>query len=79
MIDDKNNDLFTRLTSKAVMDASNASRTFAHRTLAHHWYFIDACQVNRPFQDLRLYFSRPVFQGKWSFWPYTVCFVVLFL
>ena len=25
-----------------------ASRTFAHRTLAHSWHFIDACQVNRP-------------------------------
>ena len=22
---------------------------FYHRTLAHDWYFIDACQVNRPF------------------------------
>ena len=22
-----------------------ASRTYAHRTLAHNWYFIDACQV----------------------------------
>ena len=26
-----------------------ASRTFAHRTLAHKWYFIDTCQVKRPF------------------------------
>ena len=28
-----------------------ASRTFTHRTLAHNWNFIDACQVNRPFKD----------------------------
>ena len=27
----------------------NASRTFTHRTLAHDWYFIDACDANRPF------------------------------
>ena len=26
-----------------------ASRTFTHRTLAHNWYFIDPCQVKRPF------------------------------
>ena len=30
---------------------TRASRTFAHRTLAHNSYFIDACQLNRPFSD----------------------------
>ena len=42
-----------------------ASLTFSHRTLAF----------------LRLYFSFPVFQGKWSFQPYKVCsafFIVSF-
>ena len=31
--------------------ALEASRTFAHQTLAQDWYFIDACQlqVKRPF------------------------------
>ena len=28
-----------------------ASRALAHWTLAHHLYFIDACQVNRSFSD----------------------------
>ena len=46
-----------------------ASRTFAHRTLAHDWYFIDAF-IEETF--LRDNFSCPVFQGKWSFWPYKV-------
>ena len=32
----------------ALLD-QEVSRTFTHRTLAHDWYFIDVCQVNRPF------------------------------
>ena len=32
-------------------------------------YWCLSCQ----YAFLRLYFSFPVFQGKWSFWPYMVC------
>ena len=37
------------LNEKGIGGGMKASRTFAHRTLAHDWYFIDACNVNRPF------------------------------
>ena len=36
-------------TSIETNSSSNASRTFTQRTLAHDWYFIEACQINRPF------------------------------
>ena len=37
------------LTVCLIYTVAVVSWTFAHRTLAENWYFIDARQVNRPF------------------------------
>ena len=47
-----------------------ASRTFAHRILPHDWYFNDACQLNRPFQDFifpALFFIHSAFEQMYIF------------
>ena len=42
----ENNTLAIELS---LLHSCIGSWTFAHRTLAHNWYFIDARQVHRPF------------------------------
>ena len=40
---------FSESRISGIRSGNAASRTFAHRKFTHDWYFIDACQVNRPF------------------------------
>ena len=49
----------------------NACRTFAHRTLAQDWYFIDACKVNLCLFKT-LFFLPRVPRSFWS------CFFIVF-
>ena len=50
------------------------SRTFAHRTLAHDRYFIDECQVHRPFYD----FIFPALFSRVNGLFFHIKFIVLF-
>ena len=59
-----------RQTDRQIDRKTRGQWKCSHRAFAEYWHIVDACQVNRPLQDLTLFDT--VFQSLRPFWTFKV-------